>query len=137
MNWSDIPWSPPPRTLRQFGVLWIGCFGGLAYWHGFQGHAAWAASLAALAITVGPLGLIFPRAVRPIFVTWLVLAFPIGWAVSHLALAVLYYGVFTPLGLWFRLTGRDALGLRHRPERTTYWMPKPPVHDARRYYRPF
>jgi hypothetical protein len=137
MNWSDIPWSPPARTLRQFAGLWIGCFGGLAGWHALQGHPTWAPSLAALAVTVGPLGLMRPRLVRPIFVAWMVVTFPIGWAVSRLALAFLFYGVFTPLGLWFRLSGRDLLGLRHRPERTTYWTLKPAVHDVHRYYRPF
>ena len=137
MNWSEIPWSPSSRTLRQFAGLWIGCFGSLACWHAFRDDTAWAVGFTALALTVGPIGLIRPRAVRPIFVGWMILTFPIGWTVSRLALAFLYFGVFTPLALWFRLTGRDLLGLRHRRGRTTYWIPKPAVHDVRRYYRPF
>ena len=26
MRWSDIPWAPPARTLRQFAGLWLGVF---------------------------------------------------------------------------------------------------------------
>jgi hypothetical protein len=137
MNWSEIPWSPSSRTLRQFAGLWIGCFGGWAGWHAAHSHPVWAVVLAALAAKVGLLGLVRPGAVRPVFVAWMVVTFPIGWAVSRLALAFLYFGVFTPLGFWFRLISRDLLGLRYRPERTTYWLPKPAVHDPRRYYRPF
>jgi hypothetical protein len=67
----------------------------------------------------------------------MVLAFPIGWAVSLLTLGLVYYGLFTPLGLAFRLVGRDALGLRPRPGATTHWAPRPAVADVRRYFRQF
>ena len=58
---------------------------------------AWLSIVCALALTVGPAGLLFPRAVRPIFVTWLTLAFPIGWVISRLVLMLLYWGVMTPV----------------------------------------
>src|SRR5258706_60232 len=35
MQWSDIPWTPTSRVLRQFAVLWLLALGGLACWHGF------------------------------------------------------------------------------------------------------
>ena len=35
MHWSDIPWKPSSRTLRQFAAIWIVFFGLLAVWHGF------------------------------------------------------------------------------------------------------
>ena len=76
-------------------------------------------------------------AVKPIFVGWLVLTFPIGWTVSNLMLAILFYGVFTPLGLVFRLRGRDLLGLRRREGVESYWAKKPEVTDMKRYLREF
>jgi hypothetical protein len=93
---------------------------------------AW--TFAALALTIGPLGLIRPTLVRPVFVAWSVVAFPIGWLVSTVMLAVLFYGVFTPIGLLFRVVGRDALLLR-RQSMTTYWRPKPAAQTARDYFR--
>src|SRR5687768_8935989 len=104
MRWSDIPFDPSPRMLRQFAGLWIVFFGGLACWHGFvRGNTTVALVLGALAVTLGPLGLVLPRALRPVFVGWMILVLPIGWVVSHVLLAVLFYGLFTPLALVFRL----------------------------------
>jgi hypothetical protein len=125
-------------TLRQFAGLWLLAFAGLACWQGFaRGHAAAAAVLAALAVAVGVPGLVWPRAVRPVFVGGMVLAFPVGWAVAQVTMAFLFYGLLTPLGLVFALAGRDALGLRRRPGRETYWAPKPAAADVGRYYRPY
>jgi hypothetical protein len=138
MRWSDIPFSPPPRTLRQFAALWLAFFGGMAAWQGImRGRVGIAAGLAALALVVGGLGLARPALVRPIFVGWMVLAFPIGWTVSLVLLGLVYYGLFTPIALAFRLTGRDALRLRPRPGDATYWTPRPAVADIRRYFRQF
>src|SRR5258708_39474019 len=108
MQWSDIRFRPPASTLRQFAGLWLICFGGLAAWERFvRGHAALSTAFAIMALTVGPLGLIWPQLVRPIFVTWMILAFPIGWTISQLILALMFYGLFTPISLVFRLIGRD------------------------------
>jgi Saxitoxin biosynthesis operon protein SxtJ len=75
--------------------------------------------------------------VRPVFVGWMIAAFPIGWLVSKVLTAALFFTVFTPIALIFRLLGRDALMLRRDPDRPTYWTPKPPTTDPRRYLREF
>jgi hypothetical protein len=135
MQWSDISFTPSTRTLRQFAGIWVLFFGGLACWHGLVGaHTSIALVLAVLAVTVGPLGLIWPRAIRWIYVGWMVLAFPIGWVISRVILALLFYGLFTPLGQFFKLIGRDALARRYHPGVDTYWAPKPTAIDMRSYY---
>jgi hypothetical protein len=65
----------------------------------------------------------------------MIAAFPIGWTVSRVMLAVLFYGVFTPVAIVFRVIGRDLLGLRHRGSVETYWTVKPGVTDPRDYFR--
>ena len=138
MIWSDIPWTPAPRLLRQFAGLWLLFFSGLASVEGFgRDHVGLAILFAVLAATIGPLGLLYPPAIRWLFVGWMVLVFPIGWVVSHVLLACLFYGIFTPLGLWFRLVGRDVLCRRPRPEQPTYWTPKAMATDSRSYLRQF
>jgi hypothetical protein len=138
MNWRDIPWTPTPRTLRQFAGLWIFCFAGLACWHGLvRGHSGLGAAFVILAVTVGPLGLVKPTVVRPIFVGWMVVVFPVGWMVSRLALAVLFYGVFTPVALLFRLVGRDALCRSYQPQMGTYWTRRQTTVDVNRYFRSY
>jgi hypothetical protein len=138
MKFSDIPFHPSSRMLRQFAGIWIAFFGVLAAWQYFgKGALVASAIMAALAVTIGPLGLVFPKAIRPIFVGWMVVAFPIGWTISTLMLVLLYYGMFTPLALVFRWIGRDALCLRPRSNQQTYWVTKPQAGDVRRYLKQF
>jgi len=138
MIWSELPRDPPPRTLRQFAALCLLVFLGMG-WHRnwLPPSSPLGCGATALVLGAGLLGLIRPRAVRPIFVGWLMLTFPIGWLVSRLVLLLLYYGLFAPLGLWFQLIGRDALGLRRRPERQTCWAPKPAAPSLASYYRQY
>ncbi len=138
MRWSDISFHPPSRTLRQFAGLWILFFGGIAIWQGLvRERLVFALVLAGLAATVGPLGLAKPGMIRPIYVGWMILVFPVGWALSKLLLALLLYGVFTPIGLFFKAIGRDALARRFRPNSTSYWSAKPAAADERHYFRQF
>ena len=67
MQWSDIQRDPDRRTLRQFALIWIVFFACLAvYQQTVRDRPLAAAILAVLAVTVGPVGLLWPRAVRHI-----------------------------------------------------------------------
>lgn len=138
MRWSDLPLSPSTRTLRQFAALWVLFFGGLAAWEGlFRQRPTAGLALAALSLTVGPLGLWRPKLLRPIYVGWLIAAFPIGWIASHVVLAAVFYLVVTPLGLVSRMAGRDRLSLRPRAGEDTNWSPLDEAIDVHRYFRQF
>jgi hypothetical protein len=135
MQWSDIQFNPSEKTLRQFAGLFLIVFSLLALVEvQFRHRPQLAVVYGALAVAIGPLGLLRPRIMRPIWVGWSVLAFPIGWVVSTVFLAVLYYAVFTPIGMVFRLTGRDTLALR-RSDARTYWRTRPAARDKRAYFR--
>jgi hypothetical protein len=123
--------------LRQFAALWLVFFAGLAGWESWHGRSVLALAFALLAVTVAPMGLLAPRAIRPLFIAWMALAFPIGWTISKVCLAIMFYGVFTPVALVFRLLGRDALALRRSSEQITYWLPKPAATNAAGYLRQF
>jgi Saxitoxin biosynthesis operon protein SxtJ len=138
MQWSDISWMPPGRQLRQFAALWTGFFLLLACWHGWaNANLRLAAVLAGVALTIGPIGLVSPAAVRPVYVGWMALAFPMSWFVSRAVLACLFYGLFMPLGVAFWLMGRDPLTLRRKTGCETYWTAKAQLRDVRRYLRTF
>lgn len=138
MQWSDVPFQPDRKTLRQFAGLWLIVFGGMALWKALVvGQTTLGLSLGALALVVGVAGLTRPEWMRPIYVGWMVLAFPIGWTVSQVMLLLMYWGLFVPIGLIFRLIGRDAL---HRARRTgveSYWVPKPAPADVKNYIKQF
>jgi carbamoyltransferase len=133
-----VPDQAPPltdRVLRQFALVWIafcGAFAGTAY-----ARERWvsAAVLACLAIAVGPIGLVRPRTIRPLYTALMAVTRPVGRVVSDVLLTLLYFGVFTPFAILFRLLGRDSLGRRKRPGQHSYWIPKPLPADVSGYFR--
>jgi hypothetical protein len=62
---------------------------------------------------------------------------PVSWAVLLARVGLVFYGVFTPLGVFFRLIGRDALMLKPSPEKPTYWVDRPTAASVRRYFWQF
>jgi hypothetical protein len=136
MRWSDVMLPATPKTLRQFAGLWLVFFGLVACWQGlFLGNALRGLMSAAVGAGVGLPGLLFPGAMRPVYRLALILAFPIGWLVSHLILAAVFLMVFAPLALIFRIMGRDVLTLKQPKEKPTYWVAKPASEVNRYFYQ--
>jgi len=124
------------RVLRQFAAMWVVLFAALAYGKGFLPEdPVRAAIFGGLAVVPGLLGLLFPAVIRPVFVFLTAVTFPIGLVVSWLLLGLVYYGILTPVGLIFRLIGRDALSRRFQADVPTYWCAKPQPADVRSYFR--
>jgi hypothetical protein len=124
--------------LRQFAGIWIVFFGGIGAYQGFYHHRqTLGIVLAVLAVTIGPIGVMWPKTIKPIFVGWMTLAYPIGWTVSRIVLGAVFYGLFTPIAIVFRMMGRDELGLKRQPSAATYWQPKPRATDKTQYLRQF
>jgi hypothetical protein len=137
MQWADVTKAQTPKMLRQFGLLSLAVFGGWAAWRAATGRVDLATVLlGAGGGILGLLGLVAPTALRPVFTAWMVAAFPIGWVVSRVILAALFYLMFTPIALVFRLIGRDALR-RRRASLPSYWTPKAQPGDAAQYFKQF
>jgi hypothetical protein len=138
MRWSDIQFKPTKRVLRQFAAAWLLV---LLAWAAHQwlarGHHKAALVLGALAIVVGGLGLAAPATVRWVYIGCMIVAFPVGWVVSQVMLAFMFYGVITPVALFFRLRGRDLL--RRAPPRNdgSFWTAKTSPQDLQRYFRQY
>ena len=61
----------------------------------------------------------------------------LGWINTRLILSVLFYGIFTPLGMIMRLF-RDPLDRQLRKERESYWVrKKTPTFDQKAYEKQF
>jgi hypothetical protein len=112
-------------------------FGGLSLWHGlFLQNEVVAILLGVVALTIGPVGLLWPRFIRPIYAFLMLTVFPVGWVISHGVLAVLYFGLFTPLAIVFRFLGRDAMQRTFCPDQESYWQERQ-TPEIRRYFRQF
>lgn len=113
---------------RVFGLVFAGVFIAIAGWPLFRGESPrwWAAGAAALFALVA---LAKPALLAGLNRLWIKLGVLLGKVVSPIALGVLFYGVFTPLGVVMRLTGKDPLRLKRDPAAASYWIPRePPGH---------
>jgi len=126
-------WNPTDRQLRQFGLTALAALPALAWlWRG--GSAAiWIA--AAVGGGLALLAAVYPRGVKPLFLSMTLAALPIGIMVHELTMAVMFFGVFVPLGVLFRWFGRDPLARRIDRRAATYWQAKKPPRDAASYFR--
>ncbi len=131
--------NPTRRELNQFGFIWMGFvafFGVVAF---FKLHnPSLARGLWVAAVLVPVIGWVFPRFMRWVFLGMSYLAFPIGFLVSHVVLAVVYYLVLTPIGILTRLFGYDSMKRKFDPEAKSYWVERSAAAvDSKRYFRQF
>ncbi|MEX0936449.1 MAG: SxtJ family membrane protein [Pirellulales bacterium] len=135
----EINRNPSHRELRQFACIWLPAFaalvGGLLWYHFGWWQAA--ATLWTLALVAAVVGWLAPQGMRLVYLGWMYAALPIGWTVSHLLMAAVYYLLITPIGLVMRLVGRDSMQRRFDRSAATYWEAHAPQRDIARYFRQF
>src|SRR4029079_207953 len=84
-------WVPPAtRQLREFAYLGAAILAALALWQ-LASNLPLTLGLGSMALVAALLSLLASRWLAPIFMTWMVLTFPISWTVSTLLLAIVYY----------------------------------------------
>ncbi len=148
MSLLEIQWTPPVKTLRQFGVctglfcafLWAFVFFRHAmFWMSLSPSAGRIAGVVLWSAGAGMflLAITYARILRPVYVALNVAVFPIGLVVSHVLMAGIFFGVFLPVGLVFRLLGRDALARKFDPQAKSYWQDHDLQPPARQYFRQF
>ena len=134
----EINRNPADRQLRQFAVCWmvfIGLAGGL-----MVAKHEWPTGLTllwAVAVLAALPWLFVPRIAKPVFLALSYATFPIGWVVSHVLLAIIYYGLFAPIGLGMRLLGHDPLHRKIDPQCPSYWIPRTHTSDMKSYFRQY
>jgi saxitoxin biosynthesis operon SxtJ-like protein len=129
-------WDPSRRVLRQFagvGAVFLAGAATVAHLRGRGSETV--VALAALAIALGVTAWLRPRRLRLPYVLLSLLAFPIGTAISHVILLVLFYGVMTPLGMIARLIRPDPLGIRRDRQVQSYWQARSRPRDPQAYLR--
>ena len=88
------------------GVIVAVLFGALLPWlFGFD-YPLWPWIFFAVFALVG---LLFPLALQPVYYLWMRFGMVMNWINTRLILGILFYGIFLPIGLFFKLIGRDAM----------------------------
>ncbi|MDP2943920.1 MAG: SxtJ family membrane protein [Candidatus Omnitrophota bacterium] len=82
------------------------------------------------------LTLLSPQIISPLYRIFKFISNILGWLISNLMLILIYYLVFTLIGLFLRLIGKDLLDLEKSAE-GSYWIKKPEVFLKDRYIKQF
>lgn len=139
MSLVSVNWNPSSRDLRGFRRAGLIASMVLALLLYTVKHVTlpWCGTIVSVGLFIWLSGLISPTLTRYIYVALMVVTLPIGMTVSFLVLALFYYGVITPLGLVFRLIGRDVLCRRFDREAKTYWIDHEQTQEPERYFHQF
>jgi polyferredoxin len=147
MKLIEINYRPDRHTLRQFGVIALlafGLLGALIFWRraviGIPLGGATpvvAGVLWAIAGLSGLFSLAAPGLNRFLYVGLVTITWPIGFVLSYLLMGIIFYLVITPVGLIFRLIGRDPLHRRFDRRAGTYWVRHREPENVERYFRQY
>lgn len=114
------------KQLRDFGFVMAIFFGILGISPVVLRHADF--RLWTLPLTLGftSFAVFFPKGLIPLYRGWMLFGGVMGHLNSRLILGVIFFVLFTPIGLLMRLFGKDPLGLKlHREWKTYRTFPKP------------
>jgi len=118
------------KELRQFGFLVGAVFTVIGLWPlVFRGEPLrlWAIVIGGLLIACGG---ILPAVLWPVHKGWMWAGHILGWINTRILLGIVFYALVTPIGLVFRLMGKDPMSKRFN-ESNTYRVvrpPRPPAH---------
>lgn len=130
---------PDARILRQFAWVSLVAFpliGWVLLYLTLGLSPLWILVLAGIGLAVLLSELIgFTPLPRFVFRALVLLSWPIGLVVFTLLIGLIYYGVFTPMGLFFRLIGRDVLHKKPDPAVASYWHERGPERPPASYFK--
>lgn len=135
MSLIRINHHPSRRQLRVFAVAWLLFFGSLAFALWTKGRVHPAMWVGGFALGVSIVGIVSPKSVRWAYLGMTYATFPIGWVLSHVILAIVYYFALTPIGWILRLFRYDPLTRRFDPAASSYWKARDEPVPAERYFR--
>ena len=85
-------------------------------------------------------GLIIPGVLKYIYIAWMKFGLVMNFIVTRIIFGIMYYLVFTPISVFFKIIGRDELDERWDKEAksaegdSSYWVKKPSIEDVKDYF---
>ena len=106
---------------RKFGLttgaIVAALFGVLLPWLFSLAYAPWPWVFGAVLVVWA---LLAPRTLQPVHAGWMKFGQVMNWINTRVILSLLFYGIFTPLGITMRLLGRDPMQRRLDKTLPTY-----------------
>lgn len=86
----------------------------------------------AVGVVLLVLGFLQPRLLKPLSVVWWKFSAYLGWFNARVLLSIFFLLILTPLGLAWRLTGKDSLARRRK--NWTGWAPYPARYKDKHHF---
>ena len=109
------------KDLRDFGITFgvvLGILAAALWWKGKDTYTIFAI----LSATFFFFGMVLPRLLQPLQKAWMSLAVVLGFFMTRVILSILFYVVFTFIGLGSRLFGKKFLDLKIDSSKKSYWI---------------
>ena len=106
--------------LRNFGItisVILLIIAGFLFWKEKESFQI----LLTFGVTLCILGIAIPFILKPIYWVWMIFATILGWIMTRVILSLLFYIIFTPIGLTLRFFGKQFLELRWDKSKESYW----------------
>tara|TARA_B100000579_G_scaffold77634_1_gene60201 strand:+ start:472 stop:849 length:378 start_codon:yes stop_codon:yes gene_type:complete len=105
---------------RSFGIIFFIVFLLISFWPIMDGQALRAWSLVVSLIFL-ILGILNSKILTPINLAWIKLGEILGRFIAPIIMAVIYFLIVTPIGLFMRIIGKDLLNIKFS-QNSSYWI---------------
>ena len=106
--------------LRNFGII-VGIIlliiSGFLFWKEKESFQIFLA----IGITLFLTAIAIPSVLKSVYWIWMIFAIILGWFMTRVILSLLFYVVFTSIGLTLRFFGKQFLELRWDKSKESYW----------------
>ena len=105
---------------RSFGILFSIVFAIIAFWPTINGNPLrlWSIPISVIFLV---LGLLNSKLLNPLNIVWIKFGELLGRIIAPIVMAIIYFIIVTPIGLFMRLIGKDLLNLKFSKS-NTYWI---------------
>lgn len=106
---------------NKFGFFFAVLFSVIAGYMALTNSHFLAFGLASISLTMATVTILKPDLLTPLNRAWMCIGLILGAVVNPLVCALLFFLIFTPIGIVTRLARRDVLRLREN-EKGSFWM---------------
>ena len=108
---------------RKFGFFFTFIFTVAAAYFYYATNVSWAYLFIGAALIFLFVTLIKSDVLLPLNKLWMRFGFLLGMIVSPIVLGIIFFGLFTPIAMLMRLSGRDELRLKFS-HKVSHWIPR-------------
>ena len=105
---------------RSFGIIFFIVFLLISFWPIMDGQALRVWSLVVSLIFL-ILGILNSKILTPFNLAWIKLGEILGRFIAPVVMAVIYFLIVTPIGLFMRIIGKDLLNIKFS-QNSSYWI---------------